>query len=242
MFTLKPISRDSVDGALAKAERYRLLNEPHEAESICRDILEVDPANRQARISLVLALTDEIPHESGAFSSAMEAMSGLETEYDRTYYSGVAWERRARASYATGGGGSGGYVDDWTVRALQLFGAAEHLRPAGNDDAILRWNAGVRFLDRHKELRPKMEEAPEPILSEEYSEPPGTTPPRTSRCVYRRLFAAWRSLRIRPQCSLLGVQTKGCLLETGTQKCKRQPPARSTTYLRAESGADRARK
>ena len=61
MFALKPISRDSVDGALAKAERYRLLNEPHEAESICRDILEVDPANRQARISLILALTDEIP-------------------------------------------------------------------------------------------------------------------------------------------------------------------------------------
>ena len=42
MFALKPISRDSLDGALAKAERYRLLNEPTEAESICRDILEVD--------------------------------------------------------------------------------------------------------------------------------------------------------------------------------------------------------
>jgi hypothetical protein len=96
----------------------------------------------------------------------MAAMSGLETEYDRTYYSGSAWERRAKASYAAGGVGSGGYVYDWTVRALRLFGEAEHLRPAGNDDAILRWNACVRFLDRHKELRPKTEEAPEPILSE----------------------------------------------------------------------------
>ena len=67
MFTLKPISRDSVDGALAKAERYRLLNEPHEAESICRDILEVDPANRQARISLILALTDQIPTRPARF-------------------------------------------------------------------------------------------------------------------------------------------------------------------------------
>jgi len=166
MFTLKPISRDSVDGALARAERYRLLNEPHEAESICRDILEVDPANRQARISLVLALTDEIPQESGAFAGAMEAMSGLETEYDRTYYSGIAWERRAKASYAAGGVGIAGYVHDWTVRALRLFGEAEHLRPAGNDDAILRWNACVRFLDRHKELAPTTEEASEPILSE----------------------------------------------------------------------------
>jgi hypothetical protein len=166
MFTLKPISLDSVDGALAKAERYRLLNEPHEAESICRDILEVDPANRQARISLVLALTDEIPQEPGAFAGAMEAMSGLETEYDRTYYSGIAWERRAKASYAAGGVGTGGYVYDWTVRALRFFGEAEHLRPAGNDDAILRWNACVRFLDLHKQLGPKTEEAPEPILSE----------------------------------------------------------------------------
>jgi hypothetical protein len=166
MFKLKPISRDSVDGALAKAERYRLLNEPHEAESICRDILEVDPANRQARISLVLALTDEIPQEPGAFAGAVEAMSGLETEYDRTYYSGIAWERRAKASYAAGGVGMGGYIYDWTVRALRLFGEAEHLRPAGNDDAILRWNACVRFLDHHKELGPKTEETPEPILSE----------------------------------------------------------------------------
>lgn len=166
MFALKPISRDSVDGALARAERYRLLNEPHEAESICRDILEVDPTNRQARISLVLALTDEIPQEAGAFAGAMEAMSGLETEYDRTYYSGIAWERRAKASYAAGGLGTGGYVYDWTVRALRLFGEAEHLRPAGNDDAILRWNACVRFLNHHKELGPKTEEAREPILSE----------------------------------------------------------------------------
>lgn len=166
MFALKPISRDSIDGALARAERYRLLNEPHEAESICRDILEVDPTNRQARISLVLALTDEIPQESSAFAGAMEAMSGLETEYDRSYYSGIAWERRAKASYAARAVGASSSIYDWTVKALRLFGEAEHLRPAGNDDAVLRWNACVRFLDRHKELGPTMEEASEPILSE----------------------------------------------------------------------------
>ncbi|MGC2503047.1 MAG: hypothetical protein WA400_13055, partial [Silvibacterium sp.] len=97
MFTLKPISRDSVDGALGKAERYRLLNEPHEAESICRDVLAVDPANRQARVSLILALTDEISQEPGAFASAMGAVSSLESAYDRAYYSGIAWERRAKA-------------------------------------------------------------------------------------------------------------------------------------------------
>jgi hypothetical protein len=166
MFNLKPISHDSIETALAKAERYRLLNEPNEAESICRDILEIDPANRQARISLVLALTDAIPQESGAFANALTAISGLEAEYDRAYYSGIAWERRAKAYYDADGPGSSGYVYDWIVKALNLFEEAEHLRIAGNDDAILRWNTCVRFLDRHKQLRPKLEEAPEPILSE----------------------------------------------------------------------------
>jgi hypothetical protein len=166
MFNLKPISLDSIETALAKAERYRLLNEPNEAESICRDILEIDPANRQARISLVLALTDEIPVDPGAFVHAISAIDGLDAEYDRVYYTGIAWERRAKAYYEADGPGSSGYVYDWIVKALQLFEQAEHLRPAGNDDAILRWNTCVRFLDRHKELHQKTEEAPEPILSE----------------------------------------------------------------------------
>jgi hypothetical protein len=166
MFTLKPISRDSVDAALAKAERYRLLNEPHEAESICCDILEIDPANREARISLILALTDELSQEECAFSSALGAISGLETAYDRAYYSGIAWERRGKARCEAGRLGSRGYVYDCIVKALELFEEAEHLRTAGNDDAILRWNACVRFLERHKELGPNTEEVQEPLLSE----------------------------------------------------------------------------
>jgi hypothetical protein len=166
MFTLKPISRDSIDSALAKAERYRLLNEPHEAESICRDILDIAPANREARVSLILALTDEIPGEPAAFMRAIEAIPDLESPYDRAYYSGIAWERRAKAGISTGGPGSSNYIYDWLVKALRLFEEAERLRPAGNDDAILRWNACVRFLRSHKHLGPKAEETPEPILSE----------------------------------------------------------------------------
>ena len=166
MFTLKPISRDGVDGALARAERYRLLNEPNEAESICRDILEIDPANRQARVSLILALTDQIQRDASAFSSAVSAISGLETAYDSAYYSGIAWERRAKAAHEAGAQGSGRYVYAWLVKALHLFEEAERLRPSGNDDAILRWNACVRFLNRHKDLRPEAEDVREPILSE----------------------------------------------------------------------------
>jgi hypothetical protein len=166
MFALKPISRDSVDGALAKAERYRLLNEPHEAESICRDILEVDPANREAKISLILSLTDQFPQEERAFSNAMMVVSDLEAPYDRAYYSGIAAERRAKARHATGRMGCGGYVYDWIVKALALFEEAERLRPAGSDDAILRWNACVRFLEHHKDVVLKTEERAEPTLLE----------------------------------------------------------------------------
>jgi hypothetical protein len=106
MFALKPISRDSLDGALAKAERYRLLNEPSEAESICRDILEVAPGNREARISLILSLTDEFPRDDRAFANSIAETATLESAYDRAYYAGIAWERRAKAFHDAGRPGS----------------------------------------------------------------------------------------------------------------------------------------
>jgi hypothetical protein len=166
MFTTKPISRESVPGALAKAERYRLLNEPGEAESICRDILDVDPENSQALVSLILALTDQIPHDSQAFSTAISTIARLHSPYDRAYYSGIAWERRAKARHSGGGHGARNYVYEWLMKALHEFEEAERLRAPGNDDAVLRWNACVRFLARNKDLAPHTEDVPEPIVSE----------------------------------------------------------------------------
>ena len=49
MFQLKSLSMEGITAALDKAERYRLLNEPREAESICLDVLEIDPENRTIR-------------------------------------------------------------------------------------------------------------------------------------------------------------------------------------------------
>ena len=166
MYECKPISHDSVAGALAKAERYRLLNEPSEAESICRDILAIEPNHQLAIISLVLTLTDQIADDHRAFDDALSVASRLSSSYDRAYYEGIAWERRAKARQQSGGPGAGGYAHDWLVKALDLFGTAEQLRPPGNADAILRWNACVRFLKRHPEIAPRLEEKPEPILSE----------------------------------------------------------------------------
>ncbi len=166
MFALKPLSHESVSGALAKAERYRLLNEPGEAESICRDILAVEPDHQPALISLILALTDQIPHDARAFRSALTIVEQLKAPYDRAYYAGIAWERRAKACHHGGGQGTHHYAYEWIVKALDLFAEAEPLRGPGNDDAVLRWNACVRYLRRHKELVPRTEDVPEPIVSE----------------------------------------------------------------------------
>ena len=166
MFELKAISAGSFGGALAKAERYRLLNEPSEAASICLDILEVEPAHQAALTSLILALTDQIPTDPGAFKQALAAVPRLDSAYDRAYYAGIAWERRAKATHHGAAPGSNRYVHDWIVEALRLFEEAERLRVPDNDDAILRWNACVRFLAAHRELEPVTESTPEPILSE----------------------------------------------------------------------------
>jgi hypothetical protein len=163
MFELKPISVASISGALAKAERYRLLNEPGEAESICRDILAVDPENQDALRSLILALTDQICDDPAAFRNALGASGKLQSEYDRAYYAGIAWERRAKAAHRRG---SPGHVYDWVARALDLFAEAERHRPPDNDDALLRWNTCVRFLSGHPELTPFPESEHQPIMSE----------------------------------------------------------------------------
>jgi hypothetical protein len=52
------------------------------------------------------------------------------------------------------------------VSAMDWYEKAEQLRPAGNDDAILRWNTCARTLMRHQELRPQQEDRLEPVLDD----------------------------------------------------------------------------
>ena len=98
MFELKPLSPSAIPAALAKAERYRLLNEPDQSQSICEDVLRADPDNQPALVMLVLALTDEFAqHHGRSVSRAQDSVSRLTSEYDRHYYGGLVAERRARA-------------------------------------------------------------------------------------------------------------------------------------------------
>ena len=166
MFALKPLSRDAIPGALAKAERYRLLNEPWQAESICRDILAVDPQNREAQVTLVLALTDQFPHGIG-MKEVMHLATGLADDYDRCYYTGIVHERHAIALFRQTDFRSSDTVYTLLMQAMERYRMAEAIRPAGNDDALLRWNACARFVQRYPYLQPgEHEPQTEPVLSD----------------------------------------------------------------------------
>lgn len=160
MRELKPLSREAIPSAMEKVERYRLLNQPVEAESICRDILATDPEHRRARIDLALSLTDQFGrHEQGTFAAAREAVARLPEGYEREYYSGILYERWGKAQFRRRAPGSGPLAHDWLSQAMDCFERAEALAPEGNDEAVLRWNACARFIDRHREIAPAEQEA-----------------------------------------------------------------------------------
>ncbi|PYJ07306.1 MAG: hypothetical protein DMF06_16040 [Verrucomicrobia bacterium] len=158
MFELKSLSASAIPAALEKAERYRLLNEPAEAESICRDVLKADPENQRALITLLLAVSDRFGKGYGVSDTqAKEFLARVTSEYERTYYSGILAERRAKAKLAQGTPGSRFYAYDGFREAMSWFEKAEAIRPAGNDDALLRWNTCARIIMQNK-LVPREEE------------------------------------------------------------------------------------
>jgi tetratricopeptide (TPR) repeat protein len=143
--TLKPISKEGIPEAISKAELYRYLNEPGEAESICRDILAADAENQTALRLLGLSITDQFTgNASDRYSEAESTFQSLTDEYGRFYYAGILHERQAKAQLAAGR--SPYMVTPLFEKALDYFEQAEAIRPPGNDDAILRWNRCVRIL------------------------------------------------------------------------------------------------
>jgi hypothetical protein len=167
MADFKPISRDAVPLALEKAERYRLLNEPAQAESICLDVLEVDPENQRGLVLLVLALTDQFQTKpTDSFRKAQDLVPRLQGEYERAYYSGIILERRGYACASHGGLGSETIAYDWICRAMDFYEQAERLRAPGNDDALLRWNSCLRICQRYH-LHPEPEEKYQPVLGDD---------------------------------------------------------------------------
>ena len=163
MFQLKPLSRDAIARSLERAHQYRVLNEPVEAESICLDVLCIDPQNHEAMITLLLARTDQFG--SGVTDAqARELLPQLAHDYERAYYAGIICERRAKARLRQGAPGAGFDAYKWFREAMVHYERADALKPTGNDDAILRWNTCARILMRSPELRPRSEERVETML------------------------------------------------------------------------------
>jgi hypothetical protein len=156
---LKPISKAGIGEAISKVEVYRYLNEPGEAESICRDILAVEPDNQTALRLLGLAITDQFTGEaSDRYSESENVFRSLTGEYERVYHLGILRERKAKAQLRAG-------RPPHTIlpifeEAMKCFEEAEKIRPPNNDDAILRWNRCVRLLESRigSEWRKDMEE------------------------------------------------------------------------------------
>ncbi len=150
-FRLKSIAKDAIPAALASAEGYRLLNEPSEAESICRDVLAIEPEHQMAKRLLGLALTDQFRGgETDAFVEAEKVILSLEDSYERLFHAGLLYERRAKAELHAGHAAY--MVTELLQRALACFEQAEQVRPSGNDDALLRWNRCVRLVRSRPDL------------------------------------------------------------------------------------------
>ncbi len=165
MAKLKRLSEQAVPAALERATHYRLLNEPMQSESICRDVLRIDPANQEALVTLLLAQTDQFDSRlAQAFAAAQKTLERLPDSYQRDYYGGLICERRANAQLERGGPGSGPIAYDWYRKAMDLYEAAEQHRPADNDDAVLRWNTCERILRQRDDVKPMRKDSFQPLL------------------------------------------------------------------------------
>ena len=166
-YELKMLSPDALPRALEKAERYRLLNEPGEAESICLDALEIEPENQDALVTMILAITEQFETDAPFLvAQARAAIERLHDAYARAYFSGIVSERRGKAELRHGTPGCGPRAYEWLRDAMEWYEKAETIRPTGNDDTLLRWNACARLVMRDRRLVPAVEERGEPLLLE----------------------------------------------------------------------------
>jgi hypothetical protein len=151
MFELKNLHKEAVPAALERAKHYRLLNEPGAAESICLDILQIEPDNQEAIITLVWAMSDRFGKDYAIGDARIQDyLSKIKGEYRHAYYTGIVYERRAKAMLKNGAIGSESTAFELFRSAMNWFETAEKVRPDGNDDVILRWNGCARVIMMNK--------------------------------------------------------------------------------------------
>ena len=146
MLELKPVSKDLIPKALVKANHYRLLNDAWQAESICRDILQVDPNHQLVLLCLILAITDQFENEKGRAKSeeAKELCTQLNSKFEQKYYQGIIAERLGKTALLRNTPRIKYIAYEYFINAMDYFEDAEKIQPKGNQDAVLRWNACIR--------------------------------------------------------------------------------------------------
>ncbi len=166
MLEPKPISKDSIPKALERAEHYRLLNEPWQAESICRDILIVEPDNHDAVLNLLLAITDQFSNEniSSYASEAKKLCNRLVSDYEQKYYRGIIEERLGKTSLSRNIPRVRYIAYEHYRSAMDFFEEAQEIEPEGHQDAILRWNACLRRIKENKLMRSPDDQHLQPFL------------------------------------------------------------------------------
>ena len=166
MHELKIISAEAIPRAMQKAERYRLLNQSWATESICLDILQVEPEHQQVLVMLLLSLTDQFGAEPRELARRARVVLGrLSDPYQHHYYAGIIDERLAHAQLALGAMHAEAMAHASLRAAMASFEKAEALRKSGNDDAILRWNTCARTLERLR-LAEEHDGVYEPVIGE----------------------------------------------------------------------------
>jgi len=147
---LKQLRARDLEAAVALAKHYRDLNQPEDAESICRDILDVSPGSDDAWRTLGLALTDQFPTSwMRLFDDACAAFAKLSSHYERMYYTGIAWERYAKAQLELGNNKNAIHAFE---QAIRLFDEADELGSSEDPGPILHYNRCIRALTTTPEL------------------------------------------------------------------------------------------
>jgi len=164
---LKAISKSGIDEAISKAELYRYLNEPEETESICHDILAIEPGHQVASRMLAMAITDQFDGSAAdRFGEAEKILRRLNDRYEQLYYLGILYERRAKALLRARRAPH--TLLPFFEEAMRCFSQAAEIRPKDNDDAILRWNRCVRILQSNPEFAAEKEH----VAIEDHDSPP----------------------------------------------------------------------
>lgn len=158
MFDLKPISKDAIPHAIDRAKKYRLLNEPWHAESICRDVYKADPDNQQNLIILLLSITDQFKSSmhSKSITDAMKVIDLLKDNYQKDYANGLVHERLASAAIIKGGPRSHYIAYYHLLDAMEWYEKSQKNHPEKNEESVLRWNTCARMIEEF-DLKPSPE-------------------------------------------------------------------------------------